>query len=74
MDVLNYINKALYVSPKGLWGRHIQVETSLQVEPTSSNNSLDYDLISSLVCIVPTAQCLPTLLVWCLLEKPSHAH
>ncbi len=23
VDVLNYINKALYVSPKGLWGRHI---------------------------------------------------
>ncbi len=50
------------------------METSLQVELTSSNNSLDSDLISSLVCIVPTAQCLPTLLVWCLLEKPSHAH
>ncbi len=23
VDVLNYINKALHVSPKGLWGRHI---------------------------------------------------
>jgi hypothetical protein len=23
VDVLNYINKALFVSPKGLWGRHI---------------------------------------------------
>jgi len=23
VDVLNYINKAVYVSPKGLWGRHI---------------------------------------------------
>ncbi len=23
VDALNYINKALYVSPKGLWGRHI---------------------------------------------------
>ncbi len=44
------------------------------MELTSSNNGLGSDLISSLVCIVPTAQCLPTLLVWCLLEKPSHAH
>lgn len=23
VDVLNYINKSLYVSPKGVWGRHI---------------------------------------------------